>query len=94
MSKTLKVVAAAVLLIVVAVGCTKLEEPDHKGDNSGYSATVVPYHGGADNDSIIHGFVDLGLPNGTLWATCNVGADSPEEIGDCFSWGETRPKRF
>ncbi len=37
-------------------------------------------------------WVDLGLPSGTLWATCNVGADSPEEFGDYFAWGETEPK--
>ncbi|MEE1309027.1 MAG: hypothetical protein UHJ41_02885 [Bacteroidaceae bacterium] len=29
-----------------------------------------------------HEWVDLGLPSGTLWATCNVGASSPEEYGD------------
>lgn len=37
-------------------------------------------------------WVDLGLPSGTLWATCNVGANSPEEYGDYFAWGETAPK--
>ena len=37
-------------------------------------------------------YVDLGLPSGLLWATCNVGADSPEEYGDYFAWGETQPK--
>ncbi len=37
-------------------------------------------------------YVDLGLPSGTLWATCNVGATSPEEAGDYFAWGETAPK--
>lgn len=39
-----------------------------------------------------HQYVDLGLPSGTLWATCNVGASSPEEYGDYFAWGETAPK--
>lgn len=39
-----------------------------------------------------HEYVDLGLPSGTLWATCNVGASSPEEYGDYFAWGETEPK--
>lgn len=39
-----------------------------------------------------HDYVDLGLPSGTLWATCNVGADSPEEYGDYFAWGETDPQ--
>ena len=39
-----------------------------------------------------YGYVDLGLPSGTLWATCNVGADAPEDYGDYFAWGETLPK--
>jgi uncharacterized protein (TIGR02145 family) len=39
-----------------------------------------------------HAYVDLGLPSGTKWATCNVGADSPEDYGDYFAWGETTPK--
>ncbi len=39
-----------------------------------------------------HEWVDLGLPSGTLWATCNVGANAPEEYGYYFAWGETQPK--
>ena len=34
-------------------------------------------------------YVDLGLPSGTLWATYNIGATSPEDYGDYFAWGET-----
>ncbi len=34
-------------------------------------------------------YVDLGLPSGTLWATRNIGASSPEDYGDYFAWGET-----
>ena len=37
-----------------------------------------------------HEYVDLGLPSGTLWATCNVGADKPEAFGDYFQWGDTK----
>ena len=37
----------------------------------------------------LHDFVDLGLPSGTLWATCNIGAENPEDYGDYFAWGET-----
>ena len=33
--------------------------------------------------------VNLGLPSGTLWATCNVGATSPEQTGLYFAFGET-----
>ena len=36
-----------------------------------------------------HEFVNLGLPSRTLWATCNVGATSPEQAGLYFTWGET-----
>ena len=35
--------------------------------------------------------VDLGLPSGLKWASCNVGATRPEEFGDYFAWGETEP---
>ena len=36
--------------------------------------------------------IDLGLSDGSLWACCNVGAETPEESGDYFAWGETSPK--
>ena len=36
--------------------------------------------------------IDLGLPSGTLWACCNVGADKPEAYGDYYAWGETNTK--
>lgn len=39
-----------------------------------------------------HDYVDLGLPSGTKWATCNVGADSPLAYGDYFAWGDTSPR--
>lgn len=39
-----------------------------------------------------HEYVDLGLPSGTLWATCNIGASVPEGVGDHFAWGETSTK--
>ena len=47
--------------------------------NSGGDITIVEW-------------VDLGLPSGLLWATCNVGASASEEYGDYFAWGETQPK--
>lgn len=49
---------------------------------SGGTAAVTSING--------HEFVDMG--SGLLWATCNVGASSPEEYGDYFAWGETAPK--
>ena len=37
-----------------------------------------------------YAYVDLGLS--VKWATCNVGANGPEEYGDYFAWGEVEPK--
>ena len=39
---------------------------------------------------VVREYVDLGLS--VKWATCNVGANSPEEYGDYFAWGETTSK--
>lgn len=36
--------------------------------------------------------IDLGLPSGTKWACCNVGASTPEGYGDFYAWGETNEK--
>lgn len=39
-----------------------------------------------------HDYVDLGLPSGRRWATCNIGSKSPAGYGDYFAWAETKPK--
>lgn len=38
--------------------------------------------------------IDLGLPSGTKWACCNVGAISPEGYGNFYAWGETEEKEI
>lgn len=44
-----------------------------------------------------HEYVDLGLPSGLLWATCDIGGNPPEKDsdhyvrGDCFAWGDITP---
>ena len=60
-------------------------------DGSGVTATCEVIVFEEDNSGSIggHDYIDLGLPSGTLWATCNIGADNPEDYGDYFSWGET-----
>lgn len=55
--------------------------------NTQFIANFDKGKGGAENG---HEYVDLGLS--VKWATCNVGATSPEEYGDYFAWGETKPK--
>lgn len=69
---------AAMMLIVAAVIAAGCKKNDEPNDG-----------GGSFND---HDYVDLGLPSGTLWATCNIGAEKPEDYGDYFAWGETMPK--
>ena len=45
-----------------------------------------------NGDTRGHTSIDLGLPSGNLWATCNVGANKPQDTGDYYAWGETSPK--
>ena len=58
-------------------------------ENITYTATFAGNPNGVENS---YEWVDLGLPSGTKWATCNVGATSPEEYGNYYAWGETEPK--
>lgn len=67
------------ILCFVLIGCEKdPNTPDNKGSKGAGKIAG-------------HEYVDLGLPSGLKWATCNVGANSPEEYGDYFAWGETEP---
>ena len=80
------------LVVAIAPGtCTiTCSATDGSGIKAECKVTVFE----EDNSGTIDGrdYVDLGLPSGTLWATCNVGASSPEEYGNHFGWGETQPK--
>jgi len=67
----------AAIMLTIAVVCTAGCKKNKEPNNGTYNG---------------HDYVDLGLPRGTLWATCNVGADNPEDHGDHFAWGETQPK--
>lgn len=76
------------LMVVFAVSCNKPLEPNN--GNGQQNDSII------DNDGMLYGhaFVDLGLPSGILWATCNIGADTIEKLGDYFAWGETAPKEL
>ena len=54
------------------------------------SEVSAPQHKQTRGNHNGHEWVDLGLS--VKWATCNIGVDSPEDYGDYFVWGETRPK--
>ena len=57
---------------------------------------LVPIHHNIDCQEIVvekpipEGAVDLGLPSGKLWAKCNLGANSEEEYGLYYQWGDTQ----
>lgn len=61
-------------------------------DSSGNQGGTTPSTPSTQTTGKINGheYVDLGLS--VKWATCNVGASSPEEYGDYYAWGETEPK--
>ena len=58
-----------------------------KGGNHTYAVR----YGGCPDNNHPH-MIDLGLPSGTKWACCNVGASAPEQTGGYYSFGEIQPK--
>lgn len=51
----------------------------------------LEYEGFCPDDHHPH-MIDLGLPSGTKWACCNIGAVSPDARGGEYAWGETEEK--
>ena len=88
-----KSILAALLLIVAGVQTAMAQKMIVTlNDNSKVTYSISQVKEVSFVESEEHEYVDLGLPSGTLWATCNIGANSPEEYGDYFAWGETTPK--
>ena len=77
-----------VAMTLVFAGCEDDFGQEHdRGNNGGGSG------GGAATGTINgHDYVDLGLPSGLKWATCNIGASQPEDYGNYYAWGETTTK--
>ena len=64
--------------VIMSNGTTLIIDPDDYSKVSDHWEQV---------DMVLNGFVDLGLPSGTLWSTVNVGAQTPFQRGQYFSWG-------
>lgn len=73
----------AIVAVLVSVGFAACGDDDDDDNETETNENVSPTSG------LI---IDLGLPSGTKWASRNVGADSSEDYGDYFAWGETSPK--
>ncbi len=85
-----KSIIAALLLLVAGVQTAMAQKMLVKTTDNGlvrFDVSKVEYVKFIKDD-----FVDLGLPSGTLWSSCNIGASSPEQYGFYFAWGETEEK--
>ena len=78
--KRLWYILAGVALLVLIIGALLLRK-----SGGGDGLVTCP------DDNHPH-MIDLGLPSGTKWACCNVDANSPEEYGGYYAWGETTTK--
>ncbi|MBR6456315.1 MAG: hypothetical protein IKS72_05225, partial [Prevotella sp.] len=76
MMKTAKV-AAVLFLSMLPLGAISMGLVACNNDDENENSEV--------NDKSSAQAIDLGLPSGTLWASCNVGATKPEEYGDYFA---------
>ena len=101
MRKLLAITTAVLLSVVSANAQYKMKVTLKNGQETEYKVseienvtwleeTVTP--DAPDSIHNGHEYVDLGLPSGTKWATCNVGASSPEDYGEYYAWGETETK--
>ncbi|MGM9745408.1 MAG: hypothetical protein ACI30H_00370 [Paludibacteraceae bacterium] len=88
--KHLKTFAALCCVAAAFAACEPQNGPDN-GQNGNNDQNQNGNNGTGANG---HEYVDLGLPSGTKWATCNVGATKPEEYGNYYAWGETTPKDY
>lgn len=82
--------ASAAIVLVAVVVCLCLCIPDEAGysDDEAPQYEAVPVFDSSTGTHYGHEWVDLGLSSGLMWATCNVGASSPEGYGSHFAWGE------
>ncbi|MCQ2288170.1 MAG: serine/threonine protein kinase [Muribaculaceae bacterium] len=82
--------AAALAIVAVIIGVAGRGTDGSLGNSDSSEVTVENTPDKSGKDSVGREYVDLGLPGGVLWATCNVGADKPEDYGKYFAWGETK----
>ena len=80
----------SIKLTAVAVGTATVTVTDQRGQTATIDVKVMTF---CPDDNHPH-MVDLGLPSGTKWACCNVGADKPEADGSHYAWGETEEKGY
>ena len=89
--RTFLLAALVPALSVNLVACSPDDLGGTDNDSTSVNSGVVDKNEKPSDGTIVVGeAVDLGLS--VKWASCNVGAESPEDYGDYFAWGETSPK--
>ena len=83
MRKTILLLMAVSLSFFMLTSCSKDDDDNETGKNTHYLKCPDDHHPHA---------IDLGLPSGTKWCCCNVGATTPEGYGGYYAWGETSEK--
>lgn len=73
------------------VSCGGDDDDLDNGSNGNNGGKQEISYTSCPNDRHPH-MIDLGLPSGTKWACCNVGASKPEDYGGYYAWGETNEK--
>ncbi|MBO4588713.1 MAG: hypothetical protein J5711_07450 [Bacteroidales bacterium] len=83
--------AAAMLLTMGMVACDPTEDDNNNGNNTNDSTPTNPTIPTTPTEGE---WIDMGLESGVdlLWRSCNLGAESPEQYGNYYAWGETQPK--
>lgn len=87
-----KIFYVAICIMACLVSCEEKELVSPKNPTTDNPRTDNPTIEEPITEENGHAYVDLGLS--VKWATCNVGADSPEEYGEYFAWGETKSKDY
>ena len=92
----------ATLFVTLIAGAQSINLHMNNGEVIKYRSSEVDYIDFSENsetetytscpDGNHPHMIELGLPSGTKWACCNVGASSPEQYGCYFAWGETSEK--
>lgn len=90
---TAKISNTSVIVTAVKSGAATITVKDTKnGQTASISVTVKEKELLSCPDNNHPHAIDLGLPSGTKWACCNVGAGKPEGYGGYYAWGETEKK--
>ena len=78
--------------LALLTACDDDDDDDSSASGSSSSSETTPTESSVSGTSGDYEYVDLGLSSGNLWATCNIGADVPDDYGNYFAWGEVTTK--